>query len=119
MLNYNIKGTGLEITSELRDYVEKRLPHAEKFLQGDTTAHVDVELQHDALRNGEHYRAEFTLSSHGVVYRASDWAGTAQAAIDIAIDELQRELRRDKRKRIHLFRRGAHKVKEFLQSWRG
>ena len=63
MLNYNIKGTGVPITDELRGYVEKKLAHAEKFLQSDTTAHVDVELTHQDLRHGDKFCAEFTASA--------------------------------------------------------
>jgi ribosomal subunit interface protein len=118
MLNYNIKGTGVEVTDELRSYVEKRLVHTEKFLKGDTTAHTDVELEHRSHRDGDPNRAEFTLSLGGEVYRASAWGETLRAAIDVAVNELVRELGRDKKKRLHLFRRGAHKMKEFLRGWR-
>ncbi|MSR70702.1 ribosome-associated translation inhibitor RaiA [Candidatus Kaiserbacteria bacterium] len=118
MLNYNIKGTGLEITDELRSYVERRLAHADKFLQGDPSALVAVELEHQAARSGERNRAEFTVSAAGAVYRAERWAETMHAAIDIAVGELSNELGRGKKKRIHLVRRSAHAVKEYLRGWR-
>lgn len=118
MLNYNIKGTGLDINDELRAYVEKRLPQAEKFLQGDTTAHADVELERDALRDGPHFRAEFTVSVHGNVYRAESWGESVQAAVDVAIDELSSELRRSKTKRLDIVRRSAAKAKQMLQGFR-
>ena len=118
MLNYNIKGTGLEVTPELRAYVERGLGHAEKFVQGDSTAHVDIELEYQELRHGEHYRAEFTFSIGGEVYRAEKWAGSMHAAIDMGADDLARELRRTKRKRLHFVRRGAARIKDFVRGWR-
>ncbi len=118
MLNYNIKGTGVEVSDELRNYVEKRLAGAEKFLKGDTTAHTNVELEHRVHREGDPNRAEFTLSVGGEVYRAESWGETLHAAIDVAVGELVRELGRDKKKRIHIVRRGAHRMKEFLRGWR-
>ena len=61
MHNYNIKGTGIEVTDELRSYVERRLAHADKFLRGDPSAHVSVELEHASLRDGDRNRAQPTV----------------------------------------------------------
>lgn len=119
MLNYNIKGTGLEISDELRRYAEKKLQQTEKFLQGDTAAHADIELEHDALRDGDRNRAEFTLTAAGGLYRAESWGETMHSALDLAIAGLLAELSRDKNKRIDLVRRGAAKAKEFLRGLRG
>lgn len=118
MLNYNIKGTGLDITDELRGYVEKKLARAEKFLQGDSAAHVDIELEYQSVRDGDHYRAEFTVAASGAAYRAESWGESMHAAIDLAVAELQTELGRDKKKRLHLVRRGAARAKEFLRGLR-
>ena len=118
MLNYNIKGTGLSISDELRGYVEKKLAHAEKFLQGDTTAHVDVELTHQDLRHGDKFCAEFTVGAAGAVYRATCWGESMHAAIDLATGEVVGELTRDKKKRLHMVRRSASKIKDYLRGWR-
>jgi ribosomal subunit interface protein len=119
MLNYNIKATGLSISDELRGYIEKKLElHASKFISGDSTAHTDVEVEYQALRHGDHYRAEFTLQASGEVYRAESWGPSMHEAIDIAIDELTKELRRHKRKYLHLFRRGATRAKDYLRGFR-
>ena len=117
-MNYNIKGTGLEVTDELRTYIEKRLAHSEKFINGDTSAHVDVELEHAAAREGERFRAEYTLQCAHHVYRASEWGSTLHEAIDLAGGELTKELRRNKRKRLHMLRHSAVRVKEYLRGWR-
>ncbi len=118
MLNYNIKGTGLEISEELRRYAEKKLSSAEKFLQGDPAAHVDIELEHETMREGDRNRAEFTVSASGGLYRASEWGETMHAAIDLAVAELLTELGRNKKKRLDLVRRGAARAKDFFRGWR-
>jgi ribosomal subunit interface protein len=117
-MNYNIKGTELPITDELRSYVERKLQGAEKFVAGDPTAHVDVELEYASVRDGNKYRAEFMLSCGGEVYRASCWGSTMHEAIDIAAGELNTELSRDKKKKQTIVRRTAVKVKEYLRGWR-
>lgn len=118
MLNYNIKGTGIDASDELRSYVEKRLGHAEKFLESDPSAHVDVELEHRPLRHGEHYRAEFTVQGAHRVWRAESWGESMHAAIDLAAAELGSELARNKKKRIDVVRRSAARAKEFFRGWR-
>lgn len=119
MLNYNIKGTGLDITDELRGYAEKKLGHAEKFLQNDPSARINIELEYQAARDGDKYRAEFTVFASGAAYRAERWGESMHAAIDLAVGELLNELGRNKKKRLHLVRRSAAKVKDYLRGWRG
>lgn len=117
-MNYNIKGTNVEVTDELRSYVEKQLAHADKFLATDPTAHVDVELHYlEDGRSGK-YRAEFTVAASGSVYRAERWGSTMHEAIDVAGAELTEELSRDKKKRQSVLRRTSLRVKEYLRGWR-
>lgn len=118
MLNYNIKGTGLDISDELRTYVEKKLGSACKLIADDSTAHADVELQHlNEGRSGK-YRAEFTVSCAHRIFRAEAWGSAAHEAIDIATDELSREVTSDKKKHKDIVRRGAARAKEFFRGWR-
>lgn len=116
---YNIKGTNLPITPELRDYVEKKLAHVNKFVAGDSTVHTDVELEFSPVRDGGKYRAEFNMAQGGELYRAEMWGSTMHEAIDIAIDQLTKELRRSKKKRLHVFRKSAAKIKDFIRGWGG
>lgn len=117
-MNYNIKGTNLVITPELRSYTEKKLEHTDKFLSNDPTVHADIELEYSQMRDGGKYRAEFTVSATGQVYRADEWGDTMHAAIDLASDELVKELSRNKKKKMHVLRQGAGRVKEFLRGFR-
>jgi len=117
-MNYNIKGTNLEITDEIRIYVEKCLAHSEKFLQGDTSAHADVECQLLTSTQGKPYRAEFTATASQAMYRAEASGDTLHEALDIAAAELAKELRRNKKMKLKVFRHSAVKVKEFLRGWR-
>ena len=87
-------------------------------MHGDTTTHVDIELEHQQLRHGDKHRAEFTVSVAGTVYRAGRWAESLHGAIDLAIDEITAELSRDKEKHVHMVRRSASKIKDYLRGWR-
>lgn len=118
MLNYNIKGTGLEITDEIRTYAEKCLEKAEKFLGGETTAHVDIECEFRGQENGPKYRAEYTLQARGQLYRAEGVRETLHLSLDAAMDDLAAELRTSKRTRMRFVRQSAAKAKEYLRGWR-
>lgn len=96
-MNYNIKGTEVSITPELRDYVEKKFAPLDKFLSSDSTAHTDVELQYEEVRDGGKYRAEFTVSASGEFYRAEERGNTMHEAIDLAANQLTNELSRNKK----------------------
>lgn len=117
-MNYNIKGTEVPVTDELRTYVERQLAHADKLLAGDSTAHTDVELEYAPVRDGGRYCAEFTLSVGGQIYRAGRWGTTLHEAIDLAGGELTKELSRNKKKKQSILRRTSLRVKEYLRGWR-
>jgi ribosomal subunit interface protein len=118
-MNHNITGTGLSITPELREYVEKKLAQEEKFLQRDSSAHVDVELQFAEGERDKKYRAEFNVSAKTGFFRAQAHGDSMHEAIDLALGELTRELTRAKHKRMRVFRHSAGKVKDFLRGFRG
>jgi ribosomal subunit interface protein len=117
-MNHNLKGTEVSITPELRAYVARKLAQADKFLQDDSTAHADVELQYSPMRDGGKYRAEFTLRASGALFRAGEWGSNLHEAIDLSIEELVKELRRSKKKQLYFLRRGALRVKEYLRGFR-
>src|SRR3989344_1357668 len=84
-MNYNVKGTAVQVTPELRAYLDSRFAnHADKFLKGDTSARADVELGHSPLRDGGQYCCELNVSASGNLYRTEAWGGTLHEAIDIA-----------------------------------
>ncbi len=117
-MQYNIKGTHLDISDELRSYVEKKLAHADRLVGNDSTAHANVELQYlEDGRSGK-YRAEFTVSIKGEVYRSESWGASMHEAIDAAGGELVSELSRNKKKKLNVLRRTSVKVKEYLRGWR-
>lgn len=117
-MNYNIKGTGMDISDEMRGYVEKKLTAIDKLVQDDTSAHMDVELVYLTSKESKKYRAEFTFALDGSIHRAEAFGDALHEAVDIAAGELVRELAQYKKKRQHIFRRGAVKVKEYIRGFR-
>ncbi|HLC22675.1 MAG TPA: ribosome-associated translation inhibitor RaiA [Candidatus Nanoarchaeia archaeon] len=117
-MNINIKGTNLELTADVREYLTKRLHAFEKFMDKDDTSVVcDVELARSTHhQQGNVFRAEVTMHTRRGVNRAEAEGETIEEAIDGVKSTILRELRREKRKEGHLLRRGGAKLKGFTQS---
>ena len=118
-MNYNIKGTEVTVTAEIREYLEKKLAHLEKFLHDINAARADVELQY-LVGEAKMYRVEIMLYEPSLKssLRAEARGGTLYEAMDIVEAELFTELTREKKKKQHIFRRGALRVKEYLRGFR-
>jgi ribosomal subunit interface protein len=113
-----IKTTGaVVLTEELRSFIADKVGKLSKLLDpSDTTALVEVEVQSIAnSREGDMYRAEINLSVEGDLLRAVAKRVTLHAAIDEAVAEARRQLRKAKVKHRNLIRRGAAQVKEFFR----
>jgi ribosomal subunit interface protein len=115
-MHYNLKGTGVPVTDELRDYIEKKLSTLDKFVANNSGARTDVEVAYLASEEKQ-YRAELLLHDKQQL-RTTATGSTLHEAIDSAAGELAEELSRAKKKRLHTFRHNAFKVKEYLRGWR-
>lgn len=116
-MRYNIQGSELTITPEIRTYVEKQLVHVEKFTRHPDVARADIELAYRP--DGVGYRAEITLHNPGGEAARAEALGTGlHEVIDIAVSELSRELSQTKRKHLQTLRRGAARAKDYLRGFR-
>ena len=120
-MKINIKATNLELTPELGDYLGERIAHFDKLFSGkpDSEPLLQVELARENRhhKQGVIFRAEYNLHVDGKQFRAVATEVDIRAAIDLARDELTREVKSDKQKRVTLVRRGARRVKDFLRGF--
>ncbi len=118
MFTINLKATHITITPDVQNYLDKRLLSLEQFIDKDDSGVVcNVELERFVHhRRGDVFRAEITLSTREGVYRAEAKGESVEAAIDKVKDEVVRGLRRKKRKKIHLLRRGGVALKDFTHN---
>ena len=115
-MRVSLKGTSIDLTEEIRAYIDKKLGTLDKLFENLDSVRADVELEY--LKSEERtFRAEFMLH-HGGVYRAEARGATLHEAVDKAYEELRLELTSAKKKELHIVRRGAVRAKEFLRGWR-
>lgn len=117
-MHINIKSTNIKLTSEASEYLDKRLASLEKLIDpDDTSAMADVEVGKTTMHHqqGDVFRAEINVRTAGKQFRAVAEKSTLYSAIDKARDEVLSGMRRNKRKQIHLLKRGGAKIKELTR----
>ena len=115
----NLSGKGIDITDEVRGYVEKRCAHLEHVIgRQKVEPLLSAELE---LRSGEveaPYAVRATLDIARNLLHAEAHAVTLHEAIDAAVHSLAHEAEKSKGKRLGL-RRHAARLKDFLRGNRG
>jgi len=115
-MNINIKATNVELTSEIKEYVNKKVDSIEKFLK-DQNAQVQVEVAKTTNhhKNGDVYKAEIDITSKGKKFFVESEMEDLYSAIDEARETMVRELTQVKDRERTLFKRGATSVKKMLK----
>ena len=117
-MKINEKGTNMQITEEIKDYLYKKLAHLDKFVDSqDESIMCDVELGKTTNhhKKGNIFRTEINLHIAGKNLRAVSEMDELFASIDIAKDEMTRELNFNKDKRVTLVKKGGEKIKKMIK----
>jgi putative sigma-54 modulation protein len=99
-MQLQVSGRNLDVTEPIREYAERKLARIERHLTEDTR--VDLELAIERNRSiSANQHAELTVWTRGPVLRAHEYADDMYAAIDLAVDKLDRQVRRYRERRRH------------------
>ena len=114
----NIKGTKIDLTPAITDYVKKRLSALSKVISAeDTSARADIEVGKRTIhhKEGDLFFAEVNLHLAGRDFRAVSEQADLYTAIDEAKDEIIREVVNHKDRERTLIRRGGAIVKDLMR----
>lgn len=118
-MHYNVKTTDFNMTPDVSEYLDVKLSALEKYLSEDSEDAVkcDVELGRavGGQRTGNIFRAEVNVLIGKKMFRAEAVGESMNAAIDKMRDEIAKRLRRDKRRRFALFKKGGERIKKMLR----
>jgi putative sigma-54 modulation protein len=120
----NTKATNMSLSPAISEYVDKRLSKIAKLLGSDPTLICDIELGKTTghHQKGDIFRAEMHIVGAGKDVYASSEKDDLYSAIDEVRDEILRELKAAKGKKISLIRRSGAAVKNMVKGfwpWRG
>lgn len=107
-MHISIKATNLELTDAIRDYIEKKMDMAEKFLGSAQVISCDyeVELTTNHHQKGQIFRAEVHLALDHETIWVDETSDDLYKAIDLVKDKLIDLLKKHKEKHLAKRREG-------------
>ena len=110
------KATNTELIGELQDIIEQKLHSLDKYIGDETDLKCQVEFEKiTAQTSGKIYRVEVNFFMAGKMYRAESTTTTFEEAIDEVRNELDKELRRTRKRKITLFKKGGRAIKRMMR----
>jgi putative sigma-54 modulation protein len=94
-----LKGKNLDITEDLRSYIEKRANKLDRYLPDLSEVRIDLSVQ-KTRSSQDRQVAQMTVRSNGVILRAEERAEEMSVAIDAVIEKMHRQIARYKGKRV-------------------
>ena len=100
-----IFGRNIDISEDLKDQIQFKVSGLDKFLEDITEARVDVSSTNARSAN-EREVVQITVQGKGFILRAEERSAEIGAALNLAVDTLQRRIRRFKGKRNQRWKQG-------------
>lgn len=111
-----IKATNIEITDDIRNYLDKKLKKVEELIGDDPTLIVETELERTtAHQSGDIFRAEINLNFKGQQFRAESKKENLYSAIDEAQEEIIRTQTKVKGKKTSVIKRSGRALKDLIR----
>jgi len=101
----------MTLTEDLQNYVNKRTKKLDRYLKTIEEVRVDLAYAKTAREITNRFIAQITLRGKGFILRAEERSEDINAAIDMVIDKIQRQIERYKGKK-YLKRTGLSKTSE-------
>jgi len=112
--NITFKHTNTDVDYELQSIVTQKVSALQKYFEEPTL--IEVEFRKEApKKSGEVFVVEINCTVKGELYRATATKESFEKAVDAVRNELDKELRRARKKRNNLFLKGARRIKEMVR----
>jgi putative sigma-54 modulation protein len=94
-----IYGRSMDVNDRIQDYVTKKVSKLDRYLPGIEEARVDLAYVKSARSSADRQVAQITVRGKGFILRSEERADDIFAALDTALDKMQRQIERYKGKR--------------------
>jgi putative sigma-54 modulation protein len=109
-VNVRVHGKNMAISDELRMLADEKVSHAGRIFDDDgKTADVEFAAHRNPRVSDGRYRVEITSGIAGQLVRVEARAQEERAALDLAVDKFERQLRRLKERLIQRNRKNSTK----------
>lgn len=89
-----IRGDKIEVTKAIQDYAKEKLGRINKYIGDSDNVRATVVVN----VKGHHQKVEVTIPLKNVILRAEETRDDLYAAIDVVVDKLERQIRKNKTK---------------------
>ena len=103
-MNINVRSRKNDVTPAMREYAEKRLAKFDKMMGGVD----DVTVLHNVAK--DNHIVEVTIFVDGIILRSEVLGDDMYACIDLAVEKLERQVRKHKTRLEKRFRKEAQKA---------
>ena len=94
-MKLDITGIGIDVTDGIREYATKKVAKLEKFFDDSTIAHVTFSAKK------EKQNVDIRIESKGKTFMAEEATHDVYAGIDLLIDKLLGQIRKEKTKKLN------------------
>lgn len=91
-MKVKVIGRNVEVTKALKEIVEKKVSRLEKYFKPEVEANVLLSVQKST------HTAEVTIPFNGVILRAEEANGDMYNSVDLVIEKIERQIRKQKTK---------------------
>jgi putative sigma-54 modulation protein len=98
-LKVDVYTRSMEVNERIQEYVEKKVSKLDRFLPDIEETRVDLAFNKSARNAADRHIAQITLHGKGYILRAEEGADDLFAAIDAAMEKIERQIERYKGKR--------------------
>lgn len=93
-MRYNIRGEKVEITPSIRSYIEDKIGKLDKYFENPSMIDANVVIK----VRGKEQKIEITIPAVHYTLRSEESHDDLYAAIDLTVDKLERQIRKNKTK---------------------
>ncbi len=101
-----IVGRKVNLRPSFKELAEKKISKLDKFFHDEATATLTVTVEKN------HHKAELTVLDSGIAFRAEQTADDMEEALDLAVDAIIRQIRKNKTRLERRLRDNAFEVYE-------
>jgi len=98
---------GEKISQKTKDYLEKRVAKLDRFL--DKISGIEIEVEKDKK---DFFRVEITVKIPGKSYLSEEKSESIEGSLDMALEKIQQQIRKEKGKISAIRERGARSIKK-------
>jgi len=91
----------MDSSESLREHAEKKISKLDKLFKNEAEASVTFSIERGR------YRAEITIKSDGMIYRANELTNDMYASVDSGVAAIEKQIRRNKSRLAKKLREGS------------